>query len=129
ARLDALRPRDDKRTAAARELGIEQEEGQAGEMIAVKVGDEDQLDVVAHDTVALQRRQRRGAAIDQDIDRRSRDMKAGVLPAAGAEGVAAADKVHLHRMDRLQGDQRPRGAPNSRDKSQIGITMTAPSRK
>jgi len=24
---------------------------------------------------------------------------------------------------------RPRGAPNSRDSSQIGITMTAPSRK
>ena len=25
--------------------------------------------------------------------------------------------------------QRPRGAPNTRDSSQIGITMTAPSRK
>ena len=30
---------------------------------------------------------------------------------------------------RLSSDYRPRGLPNSRDSSQIGITITAPSRK
>ena len=67
-RLDSFGPGDDERTGAARELRVEQEEGQAGEMIAVKMGDQDQVDVVARDAEPLQRRQRRGAAIDQEID-------------------------------------------------------------
>ena len=36
------------------------------------------------------------AAIDQEIDGVACDMKAGVLPAAGAERVATADKSQLH---------------------------------
>ena len=57
------------------------------------------------------------------------DVKAGVEPAAGTERVAAADKSQLHRLQPPCATYRPRGAPNSRDSSQIGITITAPSRK
>ena len=49
------------------------------------------------DAVPLQRRQRRGAAIDQEIDVIAGDMEAGIGPAAGTERVAAADKLQLHR--------------------------------
>ena len=78
-------------------LGIEQEEWQAGKVVAMKMGDQDEIDVVAHDAAALQRRDRGGAAIDQEIDGLSGNVEAGILPAAGAEGIAAADKLHLHR--------------------------------
>ena len=66
-------------------------------MIAVEMRDQDEVDVVARDAEPLQRRQRGGAAIDQEIDAFAGDMKAGVVPAAGAERVAAADKSQLHR--------------------------------
>src|SRR5438105_762420 len=56
-------------------------------------------------------------------------MKAGVEPAARTESVAAADKLHLHRQPTvLRKCYRP-CAPNIRDKSQTGMTITAPSRK
>ena len=115
---------------AARELRVEQQKRQSGEMIAVEMRDQDEVDIVARDAEPLQRRQRRGAAIDQEIDALAGDMKAGVGPAAGTERVAAADKLQLHRRSPASGKcYRPRGAPNIRDSSQIGITITAPSRK
>jgi hypothetical protein len=46
-----------------------------------------------------------------------------------AERIAAADKSQLHRLLPPVSGYRPRGLPNSRDSSQIGITITAPSRK
>ena len=105
--LDPFRPGDDQRPAAARELRVEQQERQSGEMIAVEMRDQDQIDIVARDAEPLQCRQRRGAAIDQEIDVFAADMKAGVVPAAGPERVAAADKLQLHRsplrFSRLRG--------------------------
>ncbi len=127
--LDAFGSGDHQRPAPAGELRVEQQERQAGEMIAVEMRDQDQVDFVARDAEPLQRRQRRGAAIDQEIDARAGDVKAGVGPAAGAERVAAADKSQLHRRLPPARNYRPRGVPNSRDSSQIGITITAPSRK
>jgi hypothetical protein len=47
----------------------------------------------------LERRQRRRTAIDQETDRCAGDMKAGVGPAAGAERIATANKLQLHRSD------------------------------
>src|SRR5581483_7956165 len=75
----------------------EQEERQAGEVIAVEMRDQDEIDRVALDAEAFQCRQRRGAAIDQKVDGSARDVKAGVLPAAGTERVAATDELQLHR--------------------------------
>jgi hypothetical protein len=81
ARLDALRTSDRQRPRPPRELRVEQEEGQAGEMIAVEMGDEDEIDLVAIDLQPLQRRQGLRAAIDQEIRRAPRDVEAGVEPA------------------------------------------------
>src|ERR1700740_2707359 len=69
------------------------------EMVAVKMRDQNEVDIVARDTLPLQCRQRRCAAIDQEIDARAGNVKTGVGPAAGAESVAAADKLQLHRPD------------------------------
>jgi hypothetical protein len=96
-RLDAGRACNDEGLGPARELGIEQEEGQAGEMIAVEMRNQDQLDVVALDLEPLHCRQRRGAAVDQQIGALSGEMKAGVVAAARAERVTAADEPQLHR--------------------------------
>ena len=52
-----------------------------------------------------------------------------MLDLAGHAVMAAADKSQLHRLLPPVSDYRPRGLPNSRDSSQIGITITAPSRK
>ena len=100
--LDALRSGDHQRPGPPRELRIEQQERQAAEMIAVKMRDQDQVDVVAPDVEPLQRRQRGGAAVDQEIDAAAGDMKAGIVPAAGAERIAAADKSQLHRSGSLR---------------------------
>src|ERR1022692_4029679 len=98
-------------------------------MIAVEMRNQNEIDIGARDTMPLQRRQRRCAAIDQEIDALAGDMKAGVEPAARTQCVAATDKSQLHRLLPLGRCYRPRGAPNIRDTSQIGITITAPSRK
>jgi hypothetical protein len=49
---------DDQWPFTASELGVEQEEGQASEVIAVKVRDQDDVDALASDAEALQRQQR-----------------------------------------------------------------------
>src|SRR6478735_7803512 len=110
-RLDTCRPGDDERPGAARELRVQQQERQAAKMVAMEMRDQDQVDVVAHDAEAFQRGQRRRAAIDQEIDAVTRDVEAGVEPAAGTERVAAADKSQLHRPQPYELDLSPaRGA-------------------
>jgi hypothetical protein len=92
-----LGPGNHQRAGAARELGVEQQKRQSGEMIAMKMRDQNEIDLVARDTEPLQRRQRGGAAIDQEIDVAAGDVKAGVISAARTQRVAAADKSQLHR--------------------------------
>ncbi len=89
-------PAISQRPRAARELGVEQEERQAGEMIAVEMRDQDDVDVLARNAEALQRDQRRRAAVDQEIGALARDVKAGVEAPAGAQRIAAADELQLH---------------------------------
>src|SRR6266566_8242149 len=89
-RLDAGRSGDDKRTGAPRELRVEQQKRQSAEMVTVEMRDQDEVDILARDIEPLQGRQRRRAAIDQEIDAAAGDMKAGVETAAGTERVAAA---------------------------------------
>ena len=57
-RLDSFRPRDNKRTGPAGELGVEQQKRQPAEMIAVKMRDQNKVDSVARDILPLQGRQR-----------------------------------------------------------------------
>ncbi|MGY3295093.1 hypothetical protein ACVW0I_000854 [Bradyrhizobium sp. LM6.11] len=78
-------------------MRVEQDKRQPGKMVAVEMRDQDEIDIVAVDLESLQRRQSRRAAIDQEVDLAPRDVEAGVEPAAGSEGVAAADKAQLHR--------------------------------
>jgi len=52
-------------------------------MIAMEMRDQDEVDVVARNAQPLQRRQRRRAAIDQEIDAVAGDVKTAVAPAAG----------------------------------------------
>src|SRR5436305_15066071 len=68
-------------------------------MIAVEMRDQDEVDIVSDDAEPFQRRQRRGAAIDQEIDVAAGDVKTGVVAATGTQRVAAADKLQLHRSD------------------------------
>ena len=69
----------------------------------------DQIDVVARNGVALQPGQRRGTAIDQEVDFLAPQMKAAVETAAGAEGIAATDKSQLHQPVPLLGPVREGG--------------------
>lgn len=97
ARLDARRAGDDERPCAPRdELGVQDEEGQAAEVIAVEVADEDGLDVVRIDVEAAHRDERRRAAVEQDGAGCGSDEDARLEPPAAAEGVAAAKELHRH---------------------------------
>jgi hypothetical protein len=53
--FDPLGARNHERPCAAGELRIEQQERQAGEMVAVEMGDQDQVDCVSVNAEALQR--------------------------------------------------------------------------
>src|SRR5579859_4251509 len=65
-------------------------------MIAVQVAHQHGVDAVGVDAVALERDQRRGAAIDQKPRLRRGHQEAGMIPAAAAEGIAAPEKPDLH---------------------------------
>src|SRR5262249_41296266 len=132
-RLDALRPRDDQRPGAAGELCVKQQERQTGEMIAVEMRDQGEIDWLSRNAEGFQRRQRCGAAIDQEIDRGARDVKASGVAAAGADRTAAADELQLHRLPGppllfvITACQRSASAarPGSRSRRRAGSSATA----
>src|SRR5690242_17044864 len=102
-------------------------------MISMEMRDHDQVDRLALDAEPLQRRQRGGAAVDQEIDRSARDMEAGILAAAGAKRVAAADELQLHRLPAppflfvITAGRRCASAarPGSRSRRRAGSSATA----
>ena len=55
------------------------------------------------------------------------DERGECMPELDGQPASPQPTIAMHRL--LRGDYRPRGLPNSRDSSQIGITITAPSRK
>src|SRR5262249_162832 len=91
--LEARRPRDAERLRPPAELAIENKERQAAEMIAMQMADDDQIDRVRIDAIALHADERGGAAIDQELRLARIDMKAGLQPAPGTEGIAATDEL------------------------------------
>ena len=98
-RARAGRPRDQQRPFAAREkLRVEQQERQAAEMIAVQMRQHDAVDPVRIEPARLQRRQSRGAAIDQQRALGRFQPEAGVEAAARAEGVAGAGNRQSHEF-------------------------------
>ena len=101
---EARRARERERPSApAHQMRVEQEERQAAEMIAMQVAHQHRLDAVGLDAETLERDQRGRPAIDQEARFRCRHQEAGVIPAAAAEGVAAAEKANLHRLRPVAG--------------------------
>src|SRR5262245_61294578 len=64
------------------ELRVEHKKGHAGEMVGVKMREQNQSDCVAIDAKPFQRDERRGAAIDQQPGAFTCEVKAGVEAAA-----------------------------------------------
>jgi hypothetical protein len=81
-------------------IGFKNEERHTADMVGVKMGDENGGNGIAVDRQLVHADQRGGAAVDQCIDVLADEMKAGVEPPAGAECVAAADNLQVHRNPR-----------------------------
>src|SRR4029077_2144420 len=83
-------------------LGVEDQERQAAEVIAVKVAQEYNPHLSRVHAVALHADQRRGAAVDEHGRLGAREVQAGLQPATSAEGVARAHEAegdgHLARF-------------------------------
>src|SRR4029453_13521172 len=72
--------------------------GQAGEMVAVQMADQDRRHGVGIDLPLADRHHRGGAAIDQHVAAGGAlEMETGVEAAAAAEGIAGAQKLQAHR--------------------------------
>jgi hypothetical protein len=65
------------------------------------MGEDDQVDRIAIDVEALHRDQRRGTAIDKEIEFPAHHVKAGVESPPGSESVAAADELKVHYIRSL----------------------------
>ena len=80
-RARSRRSRDQKRTLTLRkELGVEQEERECAEMVAVQMRKHDAVDVIGIEAMRLERNQRRGSAIDKKRAFRRLDEKTRVEP-------------------------------------------------
>ena len=69
-------------------------------MVAVQVRQHDSVERIEIDGRALQRHQRRRAAVDEEAAVGAAHQEAGIEPAAAAEGVTAADEGQLHALFR-----------------------------
>jgi hypothetical protein len=94
--LDAGRPGKRERARALAEMRLEHEVGDAAEMIAVEMRDQDRVDGAARNAEPLEPDQRGGAAIDQKVRALAHHVEAGVEAAARAERVPAADELQMH---------------------------------
>ena len=92
---DARRPGDGERFGAAGELAVEDEEGQAPEVVAVEVGDEYGRDLAGVESEAFKGAERGGTAVKEHRagPARASQVDTGLATATAAEGIAAAAKV------------------------------------
>ena len=104
--------------AVAVELGVEEEERQAAEMVAVEVRQHHRVDAVGVDPEPLQRDERGGAEIEHDRRRRGLNEETRVCPSARSERVPAADDRQAHGVTpaRLGGRRAPHA---SAERSQV----------
>jgi hypothetical protein len=89
---------DERPPALADELGVEDEERHAAEVVAVEVRQHDRVDGARVEAEPPEPDEHRGAAVDQDAAAAALDQEAGLEPAPAAEGVAAADEGHAHAV-------------------------------
>jgi hypothetical protein len=88
------------------ELGVEHEKRDAAEMVGMKMRDQDGVDRFGVDGQAVERNERGRAAIDQHIHIAPDQMKAGVEPPAGAEGIPAAEELQSqHDLTAVRGSK------------------------
>src|SRR5262249_27449470 len=88
---------DQQRSLALRkELGVQQEEGERAEMVAVQMRKHDAVDPVRIETARLERDERCRPAVDEQRAFRRFEVETGVEPAAGAEGITRSDDRQAH---------------------------------
>lgn len=105
---DVARTHDIQRAITVAELTVEDHERQATVVIGVVMRDDYCIDAPGLDPLLLHGRQRRDPAIEQKTARLRLDEHAALETASIAEGIAASDELHSHRLGR-QGDRRERG--------------------
>jgi hypothetical protein len=90
---DARRAGDHERALAPAELAVEDEEGNAAEVVAVEMREEDAADGSRVDARALHPDEGRGAAVDQDSDAAGAlEAEAGLEASPAAEGITGAEE-------------------------------------
>ena len=96
--LDVARSADGERAVAPRaEHRVEEHEGDAAAVIAVKMREEDRVDAVVRDTLLRERDQRRGTEIHGESKAGGIDQDAGLETAAAPERVTGADEPDSDR--------------------------------
>ena len=93
AALDAGRARDQERPRATGELGVQDEERHATEMIAVEVAQQHRAYLARVHAITVHGDQRRGAAIDQHGPLGAREVHAGLKAPAAPESIARAQEA------------------------------------
>lgn len=89
---------DEQRLVALADvIGVQKEERQTAEMVAVQVRQQNAVDAVGIDAESIDGNHRRRAAVDQKPSVRGSDHETGIEPPAGPERVAATEKPHFHR--------------------------------
>jgi hypothetical protein len=88
------RPGDDERFGAAGELAVEDEEGQAPEVVAVEVGDKHGGDLAGVESEAFKGAERGGVAVKEHRagPAGASQVDTGLETATAAEGIAAASE-------------------------------------
>src|SRR3954468_1430933 len=114
------RPENGERLVSpAVELRVEEEEGQAAEMVSVQVAEDDAVEAVRIEPHALQGDERGRAEIERHRRGPRLEPEARVRPAPRAEGVTATDDGQSHGSGtraaaRERSDEPPRRGPRHR---------------
>jgi hypothetical protein len=80
---------------------LQQQERQAGEVIAVQVAEEDDIDARGIDGKAAHRDQRRRAAVEQAGGRPAGDQEAALKPTPAPERIATSENPNSHLVHAL----------------------------
>ena len=100
--------------AARHIVGMQHPPDEAGEVVAVQVGDEDRRDAIGIEAKPLHPDERGGAAVDEKLLTRRRDVEASLQTATRPEGVAGADDGQPHNPLGQRGDDRRGALPAAR---------------
>jgi hypothetical protein len=79
-----------------RELGVEDEERDASEVVAVQMGEKDRANLCRIDPEPLHGDERGCPAVQQEGSRSGPHQGAGLEPAAAPESIARSEELHRH---------------------------------